>query len=47
MRVVHTKEIIRNIRDMCIEANYTLSEDMVEALKAGVLVEASPWENRF
>lgn len=42
MRVVHTREIIRNIRDMCIEANYTLSEDMVEALKAGVLVEASP-----
>lgn len=42
MRVIHTKEIIRNIRDMCIEANYTLSEDMTEALAAGVQVETSP-----
>lgn len=41
MRVIHTKEIIRNIRDMCIEANYTLSEDMTEALAAGVQVENS------
>ena len=42
MRIIHTKEIIRNIRDMCIEANYTLSEDMAEALAAGVQVETSP-----
>ncbi len=42
MRVIHTKKIIRNIRDMCIEANYTLSEDMTEALAAGVQVETSP-----
>ena len=42
MRIIHTKEIIRNIRDLCIEANYTLSEDMAEALAAGVQVETSP-----
>ena len=42
MRVIHTKEIIRNVRDMCIQANYTLSDDMTEALAAGVQVETSP-----
>ena len=28
MRTIHTDEMIRSIRDMCIEANLTLSEDM-------------------
>ena len=42
MRTIHTKEIIRNIKEMCIEANHFLSEDMEEALRAGVQVEASP-----
>ncbi|WP_343210237.1 fumarate hydratase [Anaerolentibacter hominis] len=28
MRTIHTDEIIRNIKEMCIEANYILSEDM-------------------
>ena len=42
MRVIHVKEITRNVRDMCIEANYYLSPDMSEALDAAAGVEASP-----
>ena len=33
MRTIHTDEMIRSIRDMCIEANLTLSEDMKCRLK--------------
>ena len=42
MRIIHVKEITRNVRDMCIEANYYLSPDMTEALDAAAGVEASP-----
>jgi fumarate hydratase subunit alpha len=28
MRIIHTDEIISNIKEMCIEANLSLSEDM-------------------
>lgn len=42
MRTIHTDEIIRNIKEMCIEANIGLSEDVKDAcLKAGEQ-EASP-----
>ena len=34
MRIISTEEIIRNIKEMCIEANHYLSEDMDCALKA-------------
>ena len=34
MRTIHTDKIIRSIRDMCIEANLTLSEDMKCRLKS-------------
>ena len=33
MRIIHTDEIIKNVRDMCIEANLHLSEDMTEAIR--------------
>ncbi|MDD3747470.1 MAG: fumarate hydratase [Anaerostipes sp.] len=33
MRVVHTDEIIKNIKEMCIEANLSLSDDMQCRLK--------------
>ena len=42
MREVDVNEIIKNIKEMCIEANHFLSEDMEEALRAGVQVEGSP-----
>lgn len=34
MRTIHTDEIIKNIKEMCIEANLHLSEDMEAAIKA-------------
>ena len=42
MRNVHLSEITRNIKDMCIEANHFLSEDMSAAMKNAVQTEESP-----
>lgn len=42
MRKVYTHEIIAHIRDMCIEANYSLSPDMEEHFKKAVHNENSP-----
>lgn len=33
MRMIHTDEIIKNVREMCIEANLHLSEDMAAAIR--------------
>lgn len=33
MRIIHTDEIIRNVKEMCIEANLHLSEDMAAAIR--------------
>ena len=33
MRTLETSEIIRNIKEMCIEANHFLTPDMEEALR--------------
>ena len=33
IREINVKEITRNIKEMCIEANYTLSPDMDKAMK--------------
>ena len=41
MRIIHTNEIIENIKEMCIEANYFLSADMEKALQAAAATEAS------
>lgn len=42
MRIIHTEEIISNIREMCIEANHMLTPDMQKALECAVAVEKSP-----
>ena len=42
MRVIKTEEIIKNIKEMCIEANYFLSEDMACAMKNAVQTEKAP-----
>ena len=42
MRNVHVSEITRNIKEMCIEANHFLSEDMSAAMKNVVQTEESP-----
>lgn len=42
IRTISTEEITRNIREMCIEANHYLSEDMNRALKDAVDTEKAP-----
>ena len=42
MRNVEVEEITKNIKEMCIEANHFLSEDMKEVFKKAVASEKSP-----
>lgn len=42
MRIIHTDAIIKNIREMCIDANYCLSVDMENALRIAQNTEKSP-----
>lgn len=41
IRTIHTNEIIETIKEMCIEANHFLSDDMDKALKQAVVTEQS------
>ena len=41
MRTVKTETIVENIKEMCIEANYFLSEDMKNALNKSAETEES------
>ena len=41
IRTVHVNEIIKNIKEMCIEANHVLSKDMNVALKCALENEKS------
>lgn len=47
MRIIHTDEIIKNIREMCIEANLYLSKDVKEAIHQGKEAEKSPLGSRI
>ena len=42
MRTIHVSEITKNIKEMCIEANHFLTNDMDDALKKACLSEKSP-----
>lgn len=42
MRTIHVDEIIRNIKEMCIEANHFLTPDMEAALVAAEQAEKAP-----
>lgn len=42
MRTIHVGEITKNIKEMCIEANYFLSQDMDAAMKHAVSAEKAP-----
>ena len=42
MRTVKVEEIIHNIKEMCIEANHYLTDDMQQALAHAVDTENSP-----
>ena len=41
MRIISVDEIIKNVKEMCIEANYYLTEDMDDALKSAAKEESS------
>ena len=42
MRRIHTDEITRNIKEMCIEANLILTKDMDEAVRRAAEKEKNP-----
>ncbi|MDD3361314.1 MAG: fumarate hydratase [Hespellia sp.] len=42
MRTINVNEITKNVKEMCIEANYYLSPDMNKAMKCAALEEESP-----
>lgn len=42
MRIINTDAIIENIKEMCIQANYHLSNDMESGIKESVEKEKSP-----
>ena len=42
MRTVRTEDIVKNIKEMCIEANHFLSEDMRQVFEKSVEAEKSP-----
>lgn len=42
MRTIYAEEIKKNVKEMCIEANHYLTDDMKEALKRAVNAEKSP-----
>lgn len=42
MRTIHVNEIIENIKEMCIEANHFLTEDMKAALNLATEEEKAP-----
>ena len=41
IRTVNTEDIVKNIKEMCIEANHYLSKDMDKALKDATASEKS------
>ena len=41
MRIIHTDEIINNIKEMCIEANYKLASDVEERVRGAYEQETS------
>ena len=42
MRTIDVADVTRNIKEMCIEANHVLSEDMEEVLAGAVQTEKAP-----
>ena len=46
IRTVNTEDIVKNIKEMCIEANHYLSKDMDKALKDGPSRRPSRRRNR-
>ena len=42
MRIIHTDQIIETIRQMCIDANLHLSDDVKDAICGAIQTEKSP-----
>ena len=42
MRTIHVNEITRNVKEMCIEANHYLTDDMKAALDQAAQKEKAP-----
>ena len=42
IRTVQTNDIVENIKEMCIEANHFLSDDMCETMRLAKEQEKSP-----
>lgn len=42
MRTIETGDIIKNVKEMCIEANHFLSDDMRRVFEKAVSEEKSP-----
>ncbi|KPJ64345.1 hypothetical protein AMJ44_13000 [candidate division WOR-1 bacterium DG_54_3] len=42
MREISTKDIIKAVKDMCIDANYNLGKDVEDALQKAYEKEESP-----
>ena len=47
MRVVNVENLIRNVKEMCIEANHFLTDDMNQALKRAADAEKYPWGKKI
>ena len=48
MRIIHTDEIIKNVKDMCIEANYQLSPDVENRVRRVLMSrKMQPWEKQI
>ena len=47
IRTVNTDDIVKNIKEMCIEANHYLSKDMDKALKDATASEKSELGKNF
>lgn len=47
MRTIHTDEIIKNVKEMCIEANLFLSKDMQEAIRNAAASETDALGSRI
>ncbi len=41
MRILNTDEVIKNIKEMCIEANYQLASDVEERVRGAIALETS------
>ncbi|OGW14557.1 MAG: fumarate hydratase [Nitrospirae bacterium GWA2_42_11] len=42
MRRIHFNDIVEKVRDLCMEANYSLSKDVIAAYESALEIEKSP-----